>query len=287
MLITNSIRLLVGLLLCLTLQLAAALPAAAHADIHERIVALTGRIVEQPDNPVLYLKRGELYRLHHDWAAAEADYLHGARLDPQLKLVDFYRGRMWLEAGQPAFALQALDHYLEYRTDHGEAYLARARTLAQLERPLAAARDYDAVLTLLKSPAPEYYIERARLLATAGEGQFEEALRGLAEGLARLGPLVSLEQVALRLEIEAGRYTAALNRLDKLITRPGRPERWLEQRGEVLLLAKQPEQAEAEFRKALAAIEKLPDHRRRVRGMVAFETRLRTRLETVEAASTI
>ena len=44
--------------------------ALAHADILVRITALNREIRESPPSAALYLKRGELHRLHRDWPAA-------------------------------------------------------------------------------------------------------------------------------------------------------------------------------------------------------------------------
>jgi hypothetical protein len=46
----------------------------AHEPLSVRIVKLTQQFKQDPNNPTLYLKRGELYRLSRDWQAAQDDY---------------------------------------------------------------------------------------------------------------------------------------------------------------------------------------------------------------------
>ena len=42
----------------------------AHGALHEQIEALGKSIALAPRNPVLYVKRGELHRMHQEWMAA-------------------------------------------------------------------------------------------------------------------------------------------------------------------------------------------------------------------------
>ncbi|HSF15825.1 MAG TPA: hypothetical protein VLK65_09750, partial [Vicinamibacteria bacterium] len=65
-----------------------------HADIEIRIADLTKKIEADPANAELYLKRGELHRVHEDWESALADYRRAAELDPALITVHLARGRM-------------------------------------------------------------------------------------------------------------------------------------------------------------------------------------------------
>ena len=50
-------------------------PVFPHAAIEEQITQLTARIEQQPDDPTLFLARGDQYRYHGDWPRARADYL--------------------------------------------------------------------------------------------------------------------------------------------------------------------------------------------------------------------
>nr|MBA3515424.1 tetratricopeptide repeat protein [Pyrinomonadaceae bacterium] len=245
--------------------------AAAHDGLHEQIVELTARIKHAPHNASLYLKRGELYRLHRDWRRAAADYDRAARLQPALSVVDLARGTMLFEAGRPQAAKVALDRFLGKHPAHFEALTTLARVLVKLGRRAEA----EQTLT----PEPELYVERARALAEPVEaGNTGEALRVLDEGVAKLGPLVTLQLYAVDLELRLKNYGAALERLDSVAVQSSRKEVWLTRRGEILLRAGQQMQAREAFAAALAAVESLPTHRRRTRAVADLEAHLRTAL---------
>jgi tetratricopeptide (TPR) repeat protein len=262
-------------LAALVLGLAPAPRAFAHDGLHDQIEQVTRRIAETPGDGALYLKRGELYRLHGEWDRALADLDRASRLAPGLAAVEFARGRTLLEAGRPAEARAALDRFLAHAPAHVEALLTRARARAALGEHAGAAADYTRALELMPRPEPDVYLERARALAAAD--RVEEAVRGLDEGIARLGPLVTLELCAVDLERRLGRVDAALARVDLLASRSPRKETWLARRGEILDAAGRADEARAAFAAALDAIRALPADRR-TRAVVELERQLRDRL---------
>ncbi len=267
-----------GLLALLTALMAAwwAVPITlhAHAAIDARLAGVDERIAAAPRNGELYLKRAELHRLHQDWAAALADYQRAEKLAPDLEVV-FYRGRMWLDAGRLDLAQSALDQFLRIKPDHASGLRVRAQVLAQRGEPLAAAADLDKAITRFEAPMPDLYLERARLLAAAGTAHIDRALRGLDEGIARFGPVVTLIQFAVDLESKRGQSDAALTYIDMLPPRVKDLPLWMARRGDVLLAAGRPEEARNAYAAALAAIERLPNQRRSAPAMVTLENRLR------------
>ncbi|HEX8169919.1 MAG TPA: tetratricopeptide repeat protein [Thermoanaerobaculia bacterium] len=258
---TKAARLFAALLL------ACAATLHAHEGLHEQIAAMTKRIAAEPRNASLYLQRGELHRLHHEWKLAEADYEKAARLDASLDLVHFARGRMLLESGHAAAALRSLDRFLAAHPEHSDAHLTRARALAQLGRDAAA--DYDAAIAHAAHPSPDLYAERARTLAS--RGRTDDALRGLDQALASLGPIASLQLQAIDLELQAKRYDAALARLDTLT--PPSPLH-LARRGDILLQAGRTAEAQAVYRNALVAIAAMPERQRNMQSTKEVVARL-------------
>ncbi len=156
--------------------------ALAHADIIERIMALNREIQESSPSAALYLKRGELHRLHRDWPAALADYQRARRIAPDNPNVNYYMGRMRLESGWPDLARSALNRFLAVRPNHADALFIRSRALAQLGKPHPAAADLTKAIALLHRPTPEVYLERAKLQATVGPDSVDEALCGTGRG---------------------------------------------------------------------------------------------------------
>jgi tetratricopeptide (TPR) repeat protein len=266
-----------------------ALPAAqAHPDLDWQISQMTTRIEADPRDAQLYLQRGELHRQHRDWSAAEADFLRARALQPDLAVVDFHIGQLKLDADLPKKAKQALDRFLAKEPDHARALVARARALARLGQPLAAVRDYDRALQAHGKdhrPEPTYYLERARALADAGPEHLDTAVKGLDEGLERLGQPVTLQLYAIELELERGRHDAALARLDRIASRANRQESWLVRRGEILESAGRTVEARGAYAAALDALEKLSVSRRGSRAMQRLQAQAVAALERLDASA--
>lgn len=250
----------------------------AHEGLHEQIVAITAKIRLDPKNASLYLKRGELYRLHRDWSRAAADYDRANHLEPQLHIVDLARGKMLFESRRLRQAKFVLDRFLREEPNHFDGLLTRARVLARLGARAEATAEFTKAIQLAPIPEPELYLERARVSA-ANERHFREALSGLDEGIKRLGPLVTLELAAIDLELGRKDYDAALTRLDLITAQAPRKELWLVRRGEILIDAGRIEEARAAFDAALLAIESLPAERRQNRAAIALELRARSRMK--------
>ena len=268
-----NLRTLVGLVI---IVLVGVVNVSAHDGLHEQIAEVTARIRRDPKNAALYLKRGELYRLHRDWTRAAADYDRAARLHPRLAEIDFARGRMLFEAGRPRPAQIALDRFLHEQPDHLEALITRGRVLVRLGQHAAGARDFTEAIA--RSPEPELFLERAQALSAGGGAHLDEALRGLDEGIARHGPLVTLQLYAIDLELRRKHYDAVLARLETVAAQSPRKETWLARRGEILALAGRAHEARAAFAAALAAVESLPASRRRTGAVTELEARVRAAL---------
>jgi tetratricopeptide (TPR) repeat protein len=266
----------VGRRAIVALALAVATTAPAHGPLQEQIDVMTAQIAQDPSAARLYLRRGELHRLHEDWGAALADYERAAALAPSDDTVDFLRGRALLEAGKPAPARVALDRYLARHPDHAEALITRARTLGALGQFRAAAVDYTHAIERLPRPDPDHYLERARTELAARE--IKRALAGLDAGIARLGPVPALQMFAIELELKQGRVDAALVRLDKAAAQSPRKETWLARRGEILMHAGRRNEARSAYAAALAAIEALPASARQTKAIVDLEGRVRSAL---------
>ena len=259
----------------------------AHGDLHEQIASVTGQIRQDPRNAMLFLKRGELHRVHGEWDAAQADYELVTRFAPDFAAVDFFRGRMLLESGQTKSARKSLDRFLEKEPNHAEALLARARVLVKLGESEAAANDFTRAIARTPEPKPDYYLERAQALASAGGLRVADALRGLDEGIKKLGPLIALRVRAIDLELLRKNYDGALARLEQIIAQSPRRETWLARKGDILKQAGRTGEAREAFAAALKAIESLPQNPRKTRTMVVLESRLRSGIEPSAPPSTV
>ena len=251
----------------------------AHGDLHEQIVAISQRIKAEPGNAQLIFRRAELYREHEQWSEAAADYDRAGILAPGLEAVNLGRGKLYLATGKLDAARAQLDLVLKARPSHVDALATRAQVLQSMGEPLAAAVDYAQAITLAAAPEPDLYLGRARALSDANPAQVEEALRCLDAGIARLGKLPTLFLAAIDLEIDHGRFDAALARLDDFRDGQTRQEAWLERRAEILMRAGRGEEAKVAWRDALAAVDALPLRLRGTGAIIELRARLTLRLQ--------
>jgi len=246
---------------------------AAHDGLAEQIAALSVQIAASPANPELFVKRGELYRATRQYPQALADLDRAARLDPAFAAADLVRTYVCLDIGEYRSAADAATRFLTRQPGHAGALVARARALVKLGRVQDAAVDFTRALEA--QPQPDVYIERARAAATAGPAAIEAALRGLDDGIRRLGPIVTLELEAMDIELRLAHYDAALARLDRVSAQAARKESWLARRGAILESAGRLDQARLAYQAALAAARSLPAWTQQTAASSALIERLR------------
>lgn len=251
-----------------------------HGDVHDLIASLTQQISAKPSAELL-LRRGQMYRVHGDIAAAAADFDAAEKLDRGLAEVDLARGEMLSEMGKHGEAKAVLDRFVEKRPQHPGGYVARARVRSREGANLAAAGDFATACTLLPDADPSLFLEHARSLQQAG--RVEDALRVLDNAIARRGMLVVLMQGALEMEETAGLTEQALSRLDKLIAASPRKERWLARKGALLEKDIRPEEARVCFLEARTALESVPETRRNSTAMVELAKNLEVALQRLPA----
>jgi predicted Zn-dependent protease len=249
-------------------------PLFAHESLHGQIGQMTKRIRADPANAALHLKRGELYRLHEQFELAARDYDRAAALDPQLHSVDLGRGLLWTASGRTSEAIGALQRYVAAEPNHPEGHVALARALVSAGRTSEGAIEYTAALR--SAPDPDIGIERAQAFLAAGRA--DDALRGIDEILARLGPVITLQLTAIDIEVRRGDLDGALRRIDAAIATTPRNEAWLELRGDILTCAGRAAEAHEAYKAALEAIASLPPERRATRAIADRERRLRMAL---------
>jgi tetratricopeptide (TPR) repeat protein len=269
--------------------LAGPLPGQAHGPLHEQIAVLNQQLVRAPQAGELFLARGDLYRRDRDWSRALADFTTAERLDPQLWEVDYLRGKLFLDAGQPASAEQAFTRLLTrlpeteaHQALRAAAHLLLGETLVVQARPVAAAIQFDEAIARLPVLRPEVFVARAQALALAGPQYFDLALSGLDQGIAQLGPLPVLVELALELEVERAAWDRALERIAQLLATTPRQEGWLTRKGEILDLAGRSQEALLAFQAAWAACREVPASRRQAPAQQELEARIRAGLARLD-----
>ena len=252
-------RLLVALLF--------SVPLFAHEGLHEQIEAVSRAIVAEPRNAALYLKRGELHRLHREWKQAARDYERAHTLDRDLYAVELAQGRMLFDSGRAREAIAPLQRYVQAAPRDPAGHLALARALMTAGRTSAAIVSFEAAL----SPRPDPEVALEYVAALVANRRREDALRYL-DGLE---PLVTYQRAAIDLEQRAGHLDAALRRIEAAEAGAERKEEWMERRGDLLIKMGRAEEARTAYRAALDALATLPPERRHTRAIAAKERRLR------------
>ena len=256
-----------------------------HAGIHEEIKEITRLIRQDPVNAQLYLQRGDLYRIHQDWDHAREDFYKALQTGADNTSVETGLGRTCFDQGLHEQALAHLNRALALQPGNVRALVTRAKTWRSLGKPLATAADYTRAIRQFQSPRkplPDYYLQRARAVAAAGDPHIGKALQGLDEGLQVLGNIQTLARYAVELETRRGNVEAALERLDTILARSPRKESLLLQRGDILLAADRHTEAQQDFLAAQAAIIALPPQRRHTQSVQQLETALTARLQSAE-----
>jgi predicted Zn-dependent protease len=258
-----------------------ALAVSAHDGLHEQILAVTEQIRKDPRNAALYLKRAELYRLHAEWKNSENDFNRAENLDSKLAVVNLGRGKLWLDAKQFAKAKRALEKFLSREPKSFEGVITLARVCARLGQTNAAVRYFSESIALAPNDSAEIYLERAETQVAAGKSA--EALRGLDEGLEKFPNLVTLQSMAIDLEVNRRHYDAALLRLDKLTASMARKESFLLRRGEILLKAKRGCEARKSLLEAQKGYDSFSGFRKNVRAVREQVARLEKLLKAIPA----
>jgi predicted Zn-dependent protease len=229
----------------------------AHGDDQLLIDALTEELAKAPEAD-LFIRRGELFRHHQDWAKAAADLAEAARLEPKLEIVDFFRARLLLESGNVDKALPYIERYLKNVPTEAEGWFLRGDVRAALGEHTAGALDYAEGIRRAPHPRPEHYLRRAKFVAAAPQSDSTRVLAAVDEGIEKIGPVISLMEYAIALELERKDYDGALARVAKAMDHSPRRETWLVRQGDIFLKAGRTTEAIAAYRAALAAIEDLP-----------------------------
>lgn len=256
----------------------------AHGAIHEQIKALDSRIAKEPGNAQSYLQRGRLFLEDRHFGEAVVDFRRALRIDPHLRAAHYFQGDALLKSGDAAGAEREARAFLaalgvEDRGGLMRGYRLLGQSLLEQGRPQDAAGAFRMALGHAPEPDPAHYRECAAAYVAAGPGHRETALGILDQGITRLGPLPVLQEMAVEIELQAGRPDGAVKRLDVLIAQGQGRERWLQRKGELLLHAGRRAEAGQAFEAALSAIEALPPARRNTRALRELERELRSRLQ--------
>ncbi|MFO1457881.1 MAG: tetratricopeptide repeat protein [Verrucomicrobiota bacterium] len=252
--------------------------AQAHGPLHGEIEQVSQEISRNPRDPEFLVKRADLYRLDGNLQAALSDLAIADQSSPKPDGLEWIRSRVFVDQGKPSEARADLDRWLARHPRHEPALTLRAQVHELTGDLSSAVLDYNRAIEVTAQPSSDLYLARARVQRQLGPGQIREALRGLDEGMARLGVLVALQLEAISMEEASGRVDEALMRLDTLNRQSSRHERWLVRKAELLTRAGRPEEARRFWKEALEACRLLPDRLRNLPSTQDLELQIRGNL---------
>jgi tetratricopeptide (TPR) repeat protein len=220
----HSLRFLCFLLMCGVLL--PSLPLFAHQDLLLQIGQLDGQISKEPQNTELLIRRGDLYRRHGDWDAAEIDFQRVRQLSSGHPSIDWYEGRLLVAAGQIEEGIVLLTRFLVQNNHHSGAYRVRAEGRWNLQQALLAAQDYQLAINNSERPSPSLYRSLVLSLAAAGADHADEAIAAVNDGLSHFAGEISLLGLGADLSLSQKYTPQAQLYMDKVPSRLGALPQW-------------------------------------------------------------
>jgi tetratricopeptide (TPR) repeat protein len=263
--------------LCATLVLAPSL-AFAHAGVEVLDESTRTEVAKHPESADAHIARARVLQMKGEWDGALEELEAAAARGADPDAIGEQRAMVYLDAKFPRMAKVEIDRVLARRPDAYGLLFERGRAWLAIGDANAAARDFGEAIAKGPRPTPEQVIARRDALVSVGKK--DEAIRALDEGMTRVGQVVSLVLPAIDLEVELGRYDAALARLDRLSAGAPPNPLWQIRRADILEQAGRKAEARAEYANTLATIDARPPMRR---GKQLDE--LRRRVETALAST--
>jgi predicted Zn-dependent protease len=249
-------------------------PAAVHGhgDVHEAILMISKEIDAKPGNASLLCERALLYFQAEHYAEALADAGKATEADPANDTALAMRARIYRKTGKLAEARAAQEAFLKKHPAHALVRFDYCQTLIELKDTAAALRELDGLISMMAKPFPDAVALRLRLTEAQGVEGPAMALEWVKTFLTK-HRLPVFEEHALRLEIQLGRTTDAVKRLDAMIARAPRPESLCLRKADLLAAAGDRAGAESAAQAAREAIGRLPPQIRGTAACAALEQR--------------
>ncbi len=254
----------------------------SHPSTLSRLEELNHLISEDPESPDYYLQRGELHRRHDRFQKALRDFKKAQVLDPDLVISDYYLARLLLDMDKPKQAWERIRTYVQKVPTDPNGFLVKARIAIARDKLDLSEISYSRVIALMPRPTPDIYIDRARVQMKQGQMGLIKADEGIDEAIKALGPLVSLIELCIEIQMAQKAFISAIDCIDRLPSKIADQPKWLARKGELFVLAKSPEKARTAFEGALMSLKSLPVNRRSTRAMVKQEKKIVNALENLQ-----
>ncbi len=190
-------------------------PAPLPHDPERQLAALDERIRRHPDDAAGWFERGCLRDELGDTTAALADFRTALRLAPRHAAASLAIACAEQRSGNSVAALLAARKANELGASGTAFDRVLGRILRSLHRHDESAEAFARAVAAVPRPQPSHFLELADARRAAGSSA-ADVLAALDDGLARLGPVVSLVDAAVEVDVHEGRFERALQRLEAL-----------------------------------------------------------------------
>lgn len=263
--------------------LLAATTARAHVGIDVMEHDSQEAVANHPDDAAARLVLAKVYHSAQRWDDALVAYDEAAALGADRDECDGGRGQVLLAAGFPKLAKRVFDQILKRRPDAAGIRFDRGRAWIALGEPAQAADDFGQAIAALPHVTPEQVLVHRDALQAAGRAA--DALHALDTGMARLGPVASLQLAAVDMEVDQHHWDGALGRMEQLLRQAPNNETWIARRGDLLDRLGRHDDARAAYAHALQLIAARPATRRPP-AIAALEEKLRAATTTAQPTTT-
>jgi tetratricopeptide (TPR) repeat protein len=241
----TAIRLI--LLLVVTTSGTAFVPPAFSEE--DEVAGLTELLNQDPNNVDLLKQRAALLRLEQRHSESLGDLDRARLLEPNDRQIGLLRAQTLSALRRDQDAEVELEIFLRSETGRARVFALaeRAEIGARAGRTGPAIADYNAAIAI--EPALDLYLARGKLQEFSG--QTGAAVAGYQNAISRLGPVPSLTNALIRLQIAQGQFQSALDVIEGELARTPNKTLWLVRRAEVLAAMGQPAQAKTDLGQAL------------------------------------
>lgn len=250
-------------LLSLILLFCVPLSAWSHGDLHDQIDRVSQHLKGGHPKAAHYLKRGQLYLQHGNYPDAITDLGKSLELETELNVAHYHLAQAHLAMGNSDTAEHHIKLFLKPLGQENYGGLSRGYALLgkihqKKNEHLEAVQAFEKSLQNNMQPAPVDYLQVAGSYVKLGKEYQQKALDILDQGIVRLGPVVTLQEEAIELDLLSGSYDAALNRVKTLRSQGINEANIYFKQASIMSQAGRFEEAQASYKKALAEIERLP-----------------------------
>lgn len=198
----------------------------AHGDVHERIEIVNAEIAQSPKDPILLVKRANLYLEDENYEATSADLESAATLSGEsfARILMTY-AKMYHQLGSNEVAIKYIDQFLLQEPQHVLGIRTKADILLRLNELNASIECRKKVINLTTTLLPENYLSLIETLLLNED--HEAAIAYCQEAIQKMGDLIVFEQKIIDIATTEKNYDLAIAWIDKVMDRYERKEKWL------------------------------------------------------------